>query len=390
MADKSNRAKYHFHVKKWPHVIVSVGVLVGLLSSPIFAASAFVRPENYKGIGSLHVRSDSKSGISSIVNGESALNEGVVVAIFRKNATDPHCTGGYYKERVVITAAHCVVPTGLTASEWKYSAGEYFVSQPSVDWKSPIETARRVSVTNIAVTPTYRNVWNPQSGIYDNEVDDIAYLYLSKDLEGVHADRLATALEIEKVKQGSIPLQHLGYGCTFYDGVKYVANSGIPFKVNGIVGTQRRQFWFKDPTRYLQADYPVGKSICPGDSGSPLLAKIGAETIYIGVIFAGDGWKEVSSGQNAPWRFGDVTVIWPYSDSFENLLTNFVNTEKIVLELKAKQEADAKAAAELKAKQEADTKAAALKKTTITCLKGKLVKKVIAVKPVCPKGYKKK
>jgi flagellar biosynthesis GTPase FlhF len=30
------------------------------------------------------------------------------------------------------------------------------------------------------------------------------------------------------------------------------------------------------------------------------------------------------------------------------------------------------------------------KKTTITCIKGKLTKKVIAVKPVCPKGYKKK
>jgi hypothetical protein len=30
------------------------------------------------------------------------------------------------------------------------------------------------------------------------------------------------------------------------------------------------------------------------------------------------------------------------------------------------------------------------KKTTITCVKGKLTKKVIAVKPVCPKGYKKK
>jgi uncharacterized membrane protein YqiK len=56
----------------------------------------------------------------------------------------------------------------------------------------------------------------------------------------------------------------------------------------------------------------------------------------------------------------------------------------------AKQEADAKAAAALKAKQEADAKAAALKKTTITCVKGKLVKKVTGVKPVCPKGYKKK
>ena len=52
--------------------------------------------------------------------------------------------------------------------------------------------------------------------------------------------------------------------------------------------------------------------------------------------------------------------------------------------------ADAKASA---AKILADAKAkaaAALKKTTITCVKGKLMKKVTAVKPVCPKGYTKK
>jgi hypothetical protein len=97
---------------------------------------------------------------------------------------------------------------------------------------------------------------------------------------------------------------------------------------------------------------------------------------------------------------------------------------KAAAELKAKQEAEAKAAAELKAKQEAEAKAAAdkvaaelkakqdaeakvtaakaaaakaaaakaaaLKKITITCVKGKLTKKVTAVKPVCPAGYKKK
>ena len=38
----------------------------------------------------------------------------------------------------------------------------------------------------------------------------------------------------------------------------------------------------------------------------------------------------------------------------------------------------------------ATAKAAAATKVTITCVKGKLVKKVAAVKPVCPKGYKKK
>ena len=67
-----------------------------------------------------------------------------------------------------------------------------------------------------------------------------------------------------------------------------------------------------------------------------------------------------------------------------------VEAVRLAVELKAKQEAEAKAAADLKAKQEADVKAAALKKTTITCLKGKLVKKVTALKPVCPKGYTKK
>jgi hypothetical protein len=59
--------------------------------------------------------------------------------------------------------------------------------------------------------------------------------------------------------------------------------------------------------------------------------------------------------------------------------------------LKAKQEADAKAASDLKAKQEAEAKAAlvaAAKKSTITCVKGKLTKKVTAVNPKCPAGYK--
>jgi len=53
--------------------------------------------------------------------------------------------------------------------------------------------------------------------------------------------------------------------------------------------------------------------------------------------------------------------------------------------------ADAKvAAAKILAAAKAKAVAAAKKKTTITCIKGKLIKKVTAVKPVCPKGYVKK
>jgi hypothetical protein len=38
----------------------------------------------------------------------------------------------------------------------------------------------------------------------------------------------------------------------------------------------------------------------------------------------------------------------------------------------------------------AQAKVTAKKKTTITCIKGKLTNKVTAVKPKCPAGYKKK
>jgi hypothetical protein len=61
---------------------------------------------------------------------------------------------------------------------------------------------------------------------------------------------------------------------------------------------------------------------------------------------------------------------------------------KAAAELKAIQDAENNAATELKAKQEAVAKAAAVKKTTITCVKGKLTRKVTAAKPKCPTGYK--
>ena len=83
------------------------------------------------------------------------------------------------------------------------------------------------------------------------------------------------------------------------------------------------------------------------------------------------------------------------STELANIWANTANVvgERIDRENEAKQAAaEAKVAAELKAKQEAEAKAAAIasatKKATITCIKGKLTKKVTAIKPKCPSGYK--
>ena len=66
---------------------------------------------------------------------------------------------------------------------------------------------------------------------------------------------------------------------------------------------------------------------------------------------------------------------------------------KAEAEAKAKLEAIAKATAEAKAKADAKVlaaKLAAAKKSTITCVKGKVVKKVTGTKPKCPSGFSKK
>jgi hypothetical protein len=88
----------------------------------------------------------------------------------------------------------------------------------------------------------------------------------------------------------------------------------------------------------------------------------------------------LSSGQSV--RVGDFVVV--AGEVSQDRAAFRVLTRD---EFQAKQEAEAKAVSELKAKQEAVAKAT-VKKTTITCTKGKLIKKVSAVKPKCPAGYK--
>jgi hypothetical protein len=111
-------------------------------------------------------------------------------------------------------------------------------------------------------------------------------------------------------------------------------------------------------------------------------------------------------GRTATFHF--VSKAAYNSDTYSELLKSATENQTRALasesskkeaEAKAKAEAEAEAkiaadktASELKAKQEAEAKAKAeaLKKVTITCVKGKLIKKVTAVNPKCPAGYVKK
>jgi secreted trypsin-like serine protease len=118
------------------------------------------------------------------------------------------------------------------------------------------------------------------------------------------------------------------------------------------------------------------QTACPGDSGGPVYAKFNSEE----KIFAVQNGPYDGGGgcDTKPWPDGHIfkssnTLIYPYIDLLraEPLAASIV------------QAYDAAVSKE----QSATT---TTKKTIITCIKGKVVKKVTAVKPACPSGYKKK
>ena len=352
---------------------------------------------------------------NSIINGTASVGaDYVVTMLFGEEKPSSHCTGAYLRPRVVVTAAHCVIKQGARAPELVKPIEDWYVSQPGVDWLTPETRSSRVKVLKIWTDPDYFNRWEPEKGLRETQVNDVAFLFLERELNGPTVSRAANRDEIESFRFGQGRAFHLGYGCIGTSWEQRRSNDGKPYLAQGIVGTDIQSIaHIRD--RWLFARYSEGNAeVCSGDSGSPLLMRKGSEILYLGTIFAGGNG---ASGE----RYASTTVLWPFVPALDQAYKEFLVEEaknrelkakqeaeaKAASELKAKQEAEAKAASELKAKQEAEAKAASelkakqeaeakkkaaeeSKKSTIKCIKGKRIKNVTGIKPTCPKGYKKK
>ena len=360
----------------------------------------------------------SVSPASSILNGSAAVgSEYVVTMLFGDDKVSNHCTGAYLRPRVVVTAAHCVIKQGGRTPELTRPIGDWYVSQPGVDWTTPEARTSKVKVIKIWTDPDYFNRWEPDKGLRETQVNDVAFLFLESELKGPHVTRAATREEIEEFRFGKGRAFHLGYGCIGQSSEERKNNDGKPYLAAEIIGTNQGSLSTPIWDRFLLAQYDLGKGeTCPGDSGSPLLMKKGADVLYLGTIFAG------GNGLNGI-KFAATTVLWPFVPALDKAYSEFltedaknretkaaidkaaadkmiadakIEAEKVIADAKLQADkiiADAKLEAEkviADAKVVADRAAVSTKKVTITCIKGKLTKKVTAVKPKCPVGYKKK
>jgi hypothetical protein len=110
---------------------------------------------------------------------------------------------------------------------------------------------------------------------------------------------------------------------------------------------------------------------CPGDSGGPITTIYKGGLLYLGQGLAGANVYACGAGD---------------SKSKENTLDSFGWFSPVFKHLDLLKEAEAYVAQQITVNKSATSKPT----TSITCVKGKLTKKITSLKPKCPAGYKKK
>ena len=327
----------------------------------------------------------------AIENGEVAIG-GPVVGLSFGGGYGSFCSGAMLEPRIVVTAHHCIPTAGYDPDF--LSKRSITVSLPGIVLNNLVSD--RANVLQIVTKPEFWTMGACANGFCD-DLDDVALLIIDRDFPVSTNLKIASAEDLARFRLDRAPVITYGYGLTRYD-----KSSFTPMSLTAHLEKPNPGGWGEFT---FNISVEGNQNVCSGDSGGPTYVVDGAFIYYLGPTSGTRRPSCLEEPITSSGFYGGTALTYKIDLLYQ--------AQKVVAAemLKAKQEADAraladKAASELKVKQEADAKAkavadkaaaelkvkqaAALKKTTITCIKGKLTKKVTAVKPVCPAGYKKK
>ena len=332
----------------------------------------------------------------AIENGEVAIG-GPVVGLSFGVEYGVFCSGAMLEPRIVITAHHCIPTAGYDPDY--LSKNKITVSLPGIVLNNVLSD--RANVLQIVTKPEMWTIGACANGFCD-DLDDVALLIIDRDFPVSTNLRIASAEDLARFRLARAQVVTYGYGLTRPNKVSYTPMSLTAHLEEPNPGGYG-EFAFNVSVEGIQ-------NVCGGDSGGPTYVVEGALMYYLGPT---SGTRRPSCVQvpiTSSGFYGGTALTYKIDLLYQAQKIAAAEmlkakqaaevkaaADKVAADLKAKEEAEAKAAADKAAadllaqqKAAAIAKAAALKKTTITCIKGKLTKKVTAVKPVCPAGYTKK
>ena len=200
---------------------------------------------------------------NAVVGGTSAVGN---TAVVRLRTGTTVCSGALWTSRIVVTAAHCVVD-----ASGNVTSDQIFVNLPGVDVQQSPQTVTQSAIITV-------DGWRLDGSGY-SQADDIAFLTLNSDLPGGVIRRLATPAEVAAWRQEGRVVTLLGYGRTSPTSTSSLAPNAIDQPLSLPIT------W---PGSF-SASQTTAAGICSGDSGGPVVTRVGNDVVLVGINSAASG-----------------------------------------------------------------------------------------------------
>lgn len=330
-------------------------------------------------------------------NGVIDYSNARIVPMFRDlNQDSPGWSGYLYAPRIIFTAGHGELNFDSNGNKIDYSNLPAYAGLPN----------SKVSIDSKKFTVVKK--WVSTSMRYDGAtLGDFAIYVVGEDIADVPRAKLATREIAKELEAARAIVEITGYG-DYQDRCKEGDQLPCPEMKNSrsleprklkvqlrpyedflaLVGYERPQL------KTSQLTWGGGKiSPCGGDSGGSVTTTYKGEEIYLSVTPNGmNGYACGAAGYyDGKGGIGYASPIYDHLDilqAAEDYVAQIMAQENIEKE-RAKVNAIA-AATPTPTPTPIAKPIAASKKSTITCVKGKTSKKITAVSPKCPNGFKKK
>jgi secreted trypsin-like serine protease len=282
------------------------------------------------------------------------------------------CTGFLYSERIVFTAGHC-----LHNMESKQQFENVLVGTPNETYTYSSKT---IPVVKSFVASNWGNFgWS--DAINFNPTGEFGIYVLKQPIKVTGRTEVATAEKVKQLTDARTLVTNIAYGkqssSDSYNGLpsrsaKFAEFPLVPIEV--VKPSIDSALNFTGKQKYNMSIHvlqvPGGPSTCSGDSGSPIYLKDNDTYFYLGPVSNGIGGIPNCSGN--PWKdskmYMGTVAAHDYVDLIE-LAEKYVAENPYV---------------------EHKIISSSQKKLTLSCVKGKTIKKVSGSSPKCPKGFKQK